>query len=250
MIEDLVGIPLREQEQFSVLQGFADYYREQPWAREKSSGLRFYLENDSYSYADGLVLYFMLRHLQPQRIIEIGAGYSTMAILDTNEKFLEKRAHLTCIEPEPAKLFWLFEDKREALSLLDLVVKPVQEVKLEFFMKLQAGDILFIDSSHVLKTGSDVNYLLLEVLPKLNTGVYVHFHDICYPFEYPKGWIGPSRPWNEAYALKAFLLFNAAFDIVLFTNYLRRFQQDWLRTNMPLFLEAGSSSSLWLRKTQ
>jgi hypothetical protein len=101
-----------------------------------------------------------------------------------------------------------------------LIKTEVQLVSLDFFEKLEAGDILFIDSSHVGKTGSDVNFILFEVLPALKSGVIIHFHDVSYPFEYPKEWVYKGRNWNEDYFLRAFLMYNNNFEILLFSDYL------------------------------
>jgi hypothetical protein len=120
-------------------------------------------------------------------------------------------------------------------------------VGLDPFLALERNDILFIDSSHVVKIGSDVNFLLGEVLPRLRPGVYVHVHDIFYPFEYPEAWIAEGRVWGEAYALKAFLTFNATFEIVLFNTYLERFHREIFEREMPLCLR-NEGGSIWLRR--
>jgi hypothetical protein len=111
---------------------------------------------------------------------------------------------------------------------------PVQNVPLEVFARLESSDILFIDSSHILKTGSDVNHYLFEILPILQPGVLVHIHDILYPFEYPEAWVlEDKRSWNEAYALRAFLEYNSAFEIVYWNNFVWRHLRDDLAALMP-----------------
>jgi hypothetical protein len=115
------------------------------------------------------------------------------------------------------------------------------------FERLDAGDMLFIDSSHVAKAGSDVNFLVFEVLPRLAPGVLVHFHDIWYPFEYPRQWLDEGRAWNESYLIRAFLMFNPAFKIVLYNAYVTRFHQDYLAGAMPLYLK-DTGGSLWLQR--
>jgi hypothetical protein len=115
--------------------------------------------------------------------------------------------------------------------------------------------MLFIDSSHVAKKDSDVVHILFEVLPRLNKGVMVHFHDVLWPFEYPEIWLARGRAWNEAYFLRAFLQYNPGFEIVFFNSYLASMQREILKRKMPLALKTPSSSvtpgnsSLWLRKT-
>ena len=125
---------------------------------------------------------------------------------------------------------------------------------METFSSLGENDILFIDSSHVSKTHSDVNYLFFEILPRLRAGVYVHVHDVFYPFEYPREWVYQGRGWNEAYLTRAFLQYNSAFTIQLFNSFLERFHVALLEREMPLctrYVEANmptSAQSLWLKK--
>ena len=130
---------------------------------------------------------------------------------------------------------------------LHIIPKRVQDVPLDVFTALDSGDVLFIDSSHVSKVGSDVNHILFNILPALRPSVRVHFHDVFYPFEYPENWIVNGRSWTEAYLLHAFLQFNDTFEIELFPNYLTRFHQDFFKQRMPLCLK-DPGGSIWLRK--
>jgi hypothetical protein len=114
------------------------------------------------------------------------------------------------------------------------------------FQQLEAGDILFIDSTHVTKAGSDVNQIMFDILPVLRPGVLIHFHDICYPFEYPKEWILTGRYWNEAYLLRAFLQYNSSFEIVFFNSYMGQLHSDQFSA-APLFLW-NPGTSIWIRK--
>jgi hypothetical protein len=125
----------------------------------------------------------------------------------------------------------------------------VQKMPVTLFSELQANDILFIDSSHVAKLGSDVNYLIFQVLPRLQPGVLVHIHDIMWPFEYSREWVMEGRAWNEVYLMRAFLQYNRAFDILLFNSFLGHRYRDLLGGLMPTFL-ANSGGSLWLLKTE
>ena len=127
-----------------------------------------------------------------------------------------------------------------------IIEKKVQEVALDFFRELEKGDILFIDSSHVSKCGSDLNYLLFNVLPILNKGVFIHFHDIFFPFEYPKEWVIGGRNWNENYLIRAFLMNNKNYEICLFSHYLHIHHPDIFQ-NMPL-AKKDFGGSLWLEK--
>ena len=188
----------------------------------------------------------MLCHFKPQRIIEVGSGFSSAVMLDTNDLFFSKQIALTFIEPHPERLFSLLNDEDKKRHRI--ITEMVQNVPLETFDTLEANDILFIDSSHVAKVGSDVVHLLTNVLPRLNKGVIIHFHDIFWPFEYPEEWIREGRAWNEAYVLKAFLQFNAAFRILFFNSYLAIHHKEVLAQNFPLMLK-NSGGSLWIEKT-
>src|SRR5690606_17050723 len=110
-----------------------------------------------------------------------------------------------------------------------------------------ANDILFIDSTHVSKINSDVNYIFFEILPRLASGVYIHFHDIFFPFEYPKAWVYEGRAWNEAYILRAFLQYNNAFSVVLMNTFMDQFHKSFFREHMPLCL-INPGGSIWIRK--
>jgi hypothetical protein len=138
--------------------------------------------------------------------------------------------------------------KEEDKTRVTLLPTGLQDVDPEIFTQLQANDILFIDSTHVSKVDSDVNYIFFELLPVLNKGVYIHFHDIFYPFEYSKKWIYEGRGWNEAYMLRAFLEFNSQFEIVLFSSFLFRFFRDAIEDKMPLCLK-NPGGHIWIKKS-
>jgi hypothetical protein len=127
-----------------------------------------------------------------------------------------------------------------------IIQSDVQLITLDNFEKLQAGDILFIDSTHVVKTGSDVNYILFEILPLLRSGVFIHFHDVFFPFEYPKEWVYEGRNWNEDYFLRAFLMYNNKFEIRLFCEYIHRHHKVAFK-DMPLTYK-NTGGNLWLEK--
>ena len=125
----------------------------------------------------------------------------------------------------------------------------MQDVPLDTFDELERNDILFIDSTHILKTGSDVAFELFEVLPRIKQGVVVHLHDMFYPFEYPRNWvIDDNRSWNEIYAVRAFLTNNADFRILFFNDYFARFAKDLIERDAPHVLE-NVGGSLWLQRT-
>jgi hypothetical protein len=242
---DLPGIDLHERAQLDLLGRLRRHYSDQPWAAEPRPGLRYYFENDYFSYADAIFLHCLLRELRPRRIVEVGAGFSTAAFLDTIDCFLDGDIRLTCVEPHPEVLESLIPPGDE--DRIDLVRQHAQDVRLELFTDLGAGDILFVDSTHVSKLRSDVNRLVLEVLPSLATGVVVHFHDVFWPFEYPWAWIEENRAWNEIYLLRAFLSFNPAFEILLFNHLIGQRHRDVLERDFPLCTE-NIGGSLWLRR--
>jgi len=129
-----------------------------------------------------------------------------------------------------------------------VIALPLQDVDMALFDVLESGDILFVDSTHVSKVNSDVNRIVFEILPRLARGVFVHIHDVFYPFEYPLEWLREGRAWNEQYLLRAFLQFNASFTIRLFGNYVTDRYRDWFSKHMPLCLK-DTGAALWLQRT-
>lgn len=211
----------------------------------KPDNLRYFLDNPSYGYTDGIILYCMIRYLKPKRIVEVGSGYSSCLVLDVNELFFDDSIAFTAIEPHPERLLSLIsENDSRKITLLRL---KLQDVDTSLFNSLEANDILFVDSSHVSKINSDVNWLFFEVLPNLGRGVYIHFHDIFYPFEYPKEWVYEGKAWNESYLLRAFLSYNISFKVVLFTSLLQRFYKNFVETKMPLFTRCDGGS-IWIQR--
>jgi hypothetical protein len=241
----LAGVDLSREAQLELLKTFAEYYKELPFPEQPMTGCRYYFENPSYSYSDAIFLYSMMRHVKPRRIVEVGSGYSSCAMLDTNDRFFSGSIHCTFIEPYPELLKSLL--RPEDFERVRIVPNRVQDVDAAVFKTLTANDILFIDSTHVSKTGSDVNTIIFEILPSLASGVYVHFHDIFYPFEYPSEWVYEGRAWNEAYVLHAFLQYNSQFQIVCFNTFLEQFHEQFFASHMPLCLK-NRGGSIWLRK--
>lgn len=244
--KEICGINLNEKEQLVLLDKFKKHYREQPFPTHKRQNQRYYFENSAYSYSDAIILFCMIRHLKPKKIIEIGSGYSSCAILDTNEMFFNNGIDCTFIEPYPQLLYSLIKpcDK----DRVKIIPKKLQDVDLDIFKSLNSGDILFIDSTHVSKIGSDVNHFFFEILPILKSGVYIHFHDIFYNFEYPKEWVFEGRAWNEQYLLRAFLQYNTSFKIKYFNSFLEHHHKAKFEREMPLLLKKSGGVSLWLEK--
>ena len=208
-----------------------------------SPGPRYVAENSMYGPGDAAVYRAMLHHLEPARIIEVGSGYSTAVALDESDSDDPlSEFEITCIEPFPERLFGLLtESDRDRVTVLQ---KPVQDVALEIYEELGPGDILFIDSTHVVKAGSDVVWLFLQVLPRLARGVAVHVHDVFWPFEYPTQWLREHRDWTEIYMLHAFLMGNSCWEIMLFSSWLWRCHPELV----PESLSRQEPGSIWLRR--
>jgi predicted O-methyltransferase YrrM len=239
-------INLNTTKQVELLEHLQRYYKHVPFEVNKNEKSRYYYNNVHFSYADAILLFCFLNYLKPKKIIEVGSGFSSAVMLDTNDMFPENKSKLHFIEPYPQRLFSLF--RNEERQNHEVTVAKVQDMNVSYFEQLEANDLLFIDSTHVSKTGSDVNYLLFEVIPRLKKGVIIHFHDIFYPFEYPKKWImSDGFGWNEDYILKAFLMYNSSFEILLFNSHIINIHQLWFENNMPLCLK-NTGGSLYLRK--
>jgi len=183
----------------------------------------------------------MIRHFQPRLIIEVGSGFSSLVAAEAIAK--NKNSALICIEPFP--LDFLRQGFRGLHSLIE---KKAEDIELDFFSQLESGDILFIDSSHTVKIGGDVNYLFLEVLPRLKPGVIVHVHDIFLPFDYRRDWVMDElRFWSEQYLLQAFLSFNSEFEVLMANAYLAHRWMGELKatfTNSPWW----GGGSFWMRR--
>jgi hypothetical protein len=192
------------------------------------------LENEYFSGFDAAAYYAIIRHLKPRRVIEIGGGYSTRIArigLDLNGM-----GRLTCIEPYPERLN----------GNVELIQKRVEEMDVDFFLQLEANDILFIDSTHTVKFGSDVCFEFLEILPRLAPGVWVHVHDIFFPHDYPAEWLINRRlALNEQYLVEAFLSFNRSFQVALANYWLCLDHADAVSALWPT--NAGASS-LWIKR--
>ena len=239
------SIRLRADQQEALLREISRFYPEFDWPERSCAARRFHLNNGYFGAGDAIALYALLRHFFPERIIEVGSGFTSALMLDTNDQFLDGSVRFTFVEPYPQRLRSLLTSKDAERA--EILETGAQKVPWQVFASLKRNDILFIDSSHVAKIGSDVNYLFFEILPRLQSGVVVHFHDIIWPFEYPKEWIMEGRAWNEVYMVRAFLQYNEAFEIVLFNSYIGHCLRGLLAELMPKFLE-DTGGSLWLQK--
>jgi hypothetical protein len=229
---ELIGIKLNEKKQLELLSNFTSNFKAEYkcFPRNKSSTPHeYYIRNNSFESVDGEVLYCMIRHFKPSKVFEVGSGFSTrliaQAILKNKEEDNDYSCFLRVFDPYPSKVI-----KQGFPGLSKLEVKQVQCFPPTEFEKLGANDILFIDSSHVLKIGSDVHYEYLKVLPRLRKGVIVHLHDIKLPAEYDRDWILKGHIfWNEQYLLQAFLTFNNNYQILWAGKYMSIKHSDKLK---------------------
>jgi len=249
---ELVGVDINESKQLELLSLFGAKFKNEyeRFPRGKTAiPYEYYLGSGMFESVDAEILYCMIRNFKPRRIYEIGSGYTTylsaQAVLQNAKENSSYQCELVAIEPYPNETL-----RAGFPGLTKLVTKEVQDVPLSEFRKLDEHDILFIDSSHVLKIGSDAQYEYLDILPRLNKGVIIHVHDIFLPAEYLKNWVLQNRWfWNEQYLLQAFLAFNDSFELLWAGSY--------MHLNHPEKLEAAFRSynrntrwpgSFWLRR--
>ena len=235
---NLVGINMNDAMQLDLLRSHFIKFRDEcsNFPAEPPPGQR-----RPFRGVDALAAYCMVRHFQPRLIIEVGSGFSSLALGQAAAK--NKNSALICIDPFPSDFL-----RNGFPGLRSSIEKKIQDIDLEFFSQLQSGDILFIDSSHTVKIGGDVNYLFLEVLPRLKAGVIVHVHDIFLPFEYRRDWVlDEFRFWNEQYLLQAFLTFNSEFEVLLANSYLNHYHREDLRAAFPN-LPSWAGGSFWVRR--
>lgn len=201
----------------------------------------FFLDNGAYERVDAEVLYAMVRHFKPRRVLELGSGFSTLVTAQAaaaNERDGHPLA-VTSVDPFPS----VAPGQRIRLRR-----QRAQDVPLPEFEALESGDILFVDTTHTVKVGGDVNFLVLEVLPVLRPGVVVHFHDIFLPWDYPREWIARGMYWAEQYLLQAFLAFNPAFETLFAAHYVSRQVPDRLRAVVPSFRSRTAPGAFWIRR--
>ena len=233
------GVDLAEERQLALAA------RLRPLLAEPAPGPRCAAGNRMFGPADAAVYRAMLAHLRPSRVIEVGSGYSTALALDEADANPELSGlDITCIEPFPERLLEIIgESDRKRLTLLR---QPVQDVDPAAYERLGRHDVLFVDSTHVVKAGSDVVWILLHVLPRLAPGVVVHVHDVFWPFEYPAQWLRQRRDWTEIYLLHAFLATNASWEILFFSSWFWHCRPELV----PEPLAREEPGSIWLRKVR
>ncbi len=247
----VLGIDFNDQSHLHVLRElfprFIGEYDYPEHAPADDENLRtFYTRNSQFSWLDSRSLFVLLRAWAPKRIIEVGSGYSSLLMADVNVRFLQERCELISVEPYPRPFL-----RTRLPGLSRLVEAKVQDVPTSLFESLRAGDVLFVDSSHVSKTGSDVNHLYFDVLPRLAAGVRVHIHDIFFPHDYPREWaIDENRSWNEEYLLRALLMYATRFRVVFGCSYaFYRFPDEVIRALAHPHGRAFAGGSFWIECT-
>jgi predicted O-methyltransferase YrrM len=245
----IYGIDFLENKQTALLDEFIKKYKKEYEAfPSDKTGIpyQYYINNDAYSSVDGEILYCIIRKFNPGKIYEIGSGFSTFCSAQALIKnSTDNTGLLTAFEPYPNEIL-----QKGFPGLHNLVKKDIQEIPISEFEKLEKNDILFIDSSHVLKIGNDVYFEFLQILPRLKKGVLIHIHDIFLPSEYPKEWVMQEyRYYTEQYLLQAFLSFNESFEVLWAGSFMHLYHSVKLEKAFNSYKKDNCwPGSFWIRK--
>ena len=244
MAPEQPGVDWRGEAQLALVEELA---RQEPMRFPKTSDdpKEFFSTNPAFPPHDAWAMQAMLRHLRPGRMVELGSGWTSLLAARVNREHLDGELDLVCVDP------YLQEFLRGGVDgISEIIEQGAEDLPLEFFDGLEAGDVLFIDSTHTVKTGSDVVYLFGEVIPRLKPGVVVHIHDIFLPGEYPPQWVLSGWAWNEQYLVQAFLAFNHEFEVVLSLGWLAHRHPEVVEAAVPAFesFYPGRGGSLWIRR--
>jgi predicted O-methyltransferase YrrM len=243
---ETIGLDWREPNQLALCRVFArQRYGEFP---ESATGdpVEYFVENGQYPPLDAWVLEAVMRYYRPRRMIEIGCGFSTLVSAWVNREHFDSKMSLTCIEPYPRQ----FLTDGTVAGIDGLRIEKIQDTPLDLFELLERDDVLFVDTSHTVKTGGDVTWIFEEILPRLAPGVIVHIHDFFLPLEYPEPWVLEGWGWNEMYLVRSFLTFNEAFEIVWGTVYMLVNHLADVLSAFPNYqrYQAMGGASLWIRR--
>ena len=227
--------------QLDLMRDLAAFASELSDVPEQGGGKgRFAWDNGAFGKVDALAYYGIVRKLEPNRVVEVGIGASSL-LLKRAISANGRKTKVTLIEPYPR-----WEMLGELPSDWTLHERILQRADLKIFESLEAGDVLFYDGSHCVSTASDVNWMLFEILPRLSPGVWIHFHDIFWPFDYPAGWIfNEGLSWNEQYALQAFLMNNTAYRVKL---ALRMLNEERREAMAEFVRQPRGGGSVWIEK--
>jgi predicted O-methyltransferase YrrM len=247
----LGGLTFDAEQQLGFIEGeLGPHLSEFRPPRDPTEASRFFLDNGTYGAVDAELLYAVIRQSRPGRLIEIGSGFSSLVIgeaIDAN-RAQGTDAHYEIIDPWPGSASYDMGGADALRRIGELHLTSVLDVPLERFEALQANDVLFVDTTHTVKVGGDVNRIVLDILPRLAPGVIVHFHDIFLPWEYPREWVEQQEwYWAEQYLVQAFLAFNSAFEVQVAAHWLWRSARDRLEKSIPTAARAFPLA-LWLRR--
>ena len=244
------GIDLNRARQQALLERFVTYFLDFTPSENQVPGSLYYYNNSMFGFSDAFALYGIFRSFKPSRVIEIGSGFSSALMLDLSKNFLPDTI-FTFIDPYSETIGKVLKSRPE--GHYELIRREAQHIDLDFFHQLSEGDVLFVDTSHTVKIGSDLSTIFFSILPALKPGVIVHIHDIFFPWEYPEEMVMEGRTYNEVYFVRAFLQYNNTFEIIYNTSQMELEQPDYYAHRMPgYFKNSGQKvgQSLWLRKTR
>lgn len=242
---NLPGINWNISEQLMMLEKFSFSQELADIPQEKPDTLKFYLNNVAFESGDAEYWYQLIRTIKPRRIFEVGSGHSTLMAINAIHRNHDDDPNYKCehICIEPYEVSWLEE------AGVSVVRRKVEDVELSFFSKLQENDILFIDSSHIIRPQGDVLFEYLELLPSINKGVIVHIHDIFSPKNYPKRLLEDDVVfWNEQYLLEAFLSHNNSWKIVGALNQLHHNHYEKLKSVAPFLTPEREPGSFYIQR--
>ena len=241
----LPGIDLNVSDQLELLKSFTFGEELRAFTESRRDELTYSFANGMFTSGDAEFLYNMVRLKKPKRVIEIGSGNSTLLVIEAirRNRVLQSDyvCEHTCIEPYETP--WL---ERSGVKVRREVVEAVDN---SVFQQLESGDLLFIDSSHVIRPQGDVLCEFLEILPTLKKGVIVHIHDIFTPRDYPKAFVVDKvHFWNEQYLMEALLSGNPHWKIIGAVNLLYHEHYEQLRTACPFLTADREPASFYIEK--
>jgi predicted O-methyltransferase YrrM len=244
---ETIGIDWRETNQLELCQGI--FARQKHFEFSEASvedPTEYFVTNGQYPPLDAWILEAIMRHAKPKHMIEVGCGFSTLVSARVNREYFDSQINLTCIEPYPRPFL-----SDGIAGIAEVRVEKIQDTPLILFDTLKKDDILFIDTSHTVKTGGDVTWIFHEIVPRLAPGVIVHIHDFFLPGEYPEAWVLEGWGWNETYMVRSFLAFNDAFEIIWGTQYMLLNHSADVIAAFPDFQRylAMGGASLWIRRS-
>jgi predicted O-methyltransferase YrrM len=242
---DVAGIDFHVEDMVAFWHANRDFIAATPFSDEPDGVNRYCFLGGPYPYGDATTLRAIIGAYRPRRVVEIGSGYSSACMLDAADHAGLTDFSLTCIEPYPTRLKSVL--RPQDYRRVTIMEQGVQGADLAIFAALERNDILFIDSTHVLKTGSDVHYELFHVLPVLKPGVLIHFHDCRFPFEYSdKQIFEKNYSWNEAYGVRALLMWSNRLRVVFYNSLFALEQRELINQIYPTFLR-NPGSSIWMQ---